>query len=49
MNEWMEQFQTQTTEEIAESLIGMYLEHCLPDGIVGGYIVDCEAYREFDS
>ena len=44
MNEWMEQFQTQTTEEIAESLIGMYLEHCLPDGIVGGYIVDCEAY-----
>ena len=44
MNEWMEQFQTQTTEEIAESLIGMYLEHSLPDGIVGGYIVDCEAY-----
>lgn len=38
-------FQTKTTPEIAEFLIGMYLEHRLPDGSrLGGWIVDCESY-----
>lgn len=44
MNEVIEIFQTKTTEEIAEFLVGMYLEHATPAGKMGGYIVDCEAY-----
>lgn len=37
-------FQTKSTPEIAEFLLGMYLEHETPMGKLGGYIVDCEAY-----
>lgn len=37
-------FNTKTTEEIAQYLLGMYLEHETPAGILGGYIVDTEAY-----
>lgn len=33
-----------TTEEAAAFLLGMYLEYDGPNGKVGGYIVDCEAY-----
>ncbi len=44
MNEAIEIFNTQPTEEVAKYLIGMYLEHDTPQGKIGGYIVDCEAY-----
>ncbi|MHC5269594.1 DNA-3-methyladenine glycosylase [Enterococcus sp. LJL98] len=44
MDEIIEIFQTKATEEVAESLLGMYLEHASPAGKIGGYIVDCEAY-----
>ena len=44
MAETKEIFQTKTTPEIAEFLVGMYLEHETPTGKIGGYIVDCEAY-----
>lgn len=44
MNEAIEIFQTKSTEEIAQYLVGMYLEHDTPAGKMGGYIVDCEAY-----
>ncbi len=37
-------FETKTTEEIAAYLVGMYLENETPQGPIGGYIVDCEAY-----
>lgn len=37
-------FETQTTVDIARFLVGMYLEHETPQGTLGGYIVDCEAY-----
>lgn len=41
-------FQTGTTEEIAEYLLGMYLEHETPYGKLGGYLVDVEAYLGID-
>lgn len=44
MDEVIEIFQTKKTEEITEYLLGMYLEHTTPEGKLGGYIVDCEAY-----
>lgn len=44
LEEAQEIFNTKTTPEIAEYLIGMYVEHVTPRGITGGYIVDCEAY-----
>ncbi len=44
VNEAIEIFQTKSTEEIAQYLVGMYLEHDTPSGKMGGYIVDCEAY-----
>lgn len=37
-------FTTAATEEIAQYLLGMYLEHETPQGILAGYIVDAEAY-----
>lgn len=37
-------FNTKTTEEIAQYLLGMYLEHKTASGNLGGYIVDAEAY-----
>lgn len=40
----IEIFNTKTTPEIAEYLVGMYVEHDTPQGKLGGYIVDCEAY-----
>ncbi|KAF1299111.1 3-methyladenine DNA glycosylase [Enterococcus sp. JM4C] len=44
MKELMTFFETKTTEEIAEYLLGMYLEHETPAGKLAGYIVDAEAY-----
>lgn len=44
MDELMALFVTQPTTTIARALLGMYLEHETPEGTVGGYIVDCEAY-----
>ncbi|OJG18871.1 DNA-3-methyladenine glycosylase [Enterococcus canis] len=44
MNEMKEFFQQATTPELAEYLLGMYLEHETPMGKLGGYIVDCEDY-----
>ncbi|MDT2740155.1 MULTISPECIES: DNA-3-methyladenine glycosylase [Enterococcus] len=44
LNEAQEIFNTKTTPEIAEYLIGMYVENVTPKGTTGGYIVDCEAY-----
>lgn len=37
-------FATATTENIAQYLLGMYLEHETPQGTLAGYIVDAEAY-----
>lgn len=37
-------FNTESTENIAQYLLGMYLEHETPAGKLAGYIVDCEAY-----
>lgn len=37
-------FYTKTTEEIAQFLLGMYLEYETADGVLGGYLVDVEAY-----
>lgn len=37
-------FLNKTTPEVARDLLGMYLEHETPDGILAGYIVDAEAY-----
>ncbi|MBO0468038.1 DNA-3-methyladenine glycosylase [Enterococcus plantarum] len=37
-------FNTKSTEEIAQFLLGMYLEHETDAGILSGYIVDTEAY-----
>ncbi len=37
-------FNTQSTVEVAHYLVGMYLEHETSEGVLGGYIVDCEAY-----
>ena len=44
MKKTIEFFNTHTTEEVAEFLLGMYVEHETPQGKLGGYIVDCEAY-----
>lgn len=44
MEQAIEIFNSKTTPEIAEYLIGMYVEHEGPQGKLGGYIVDCEAY-----
>lgn len=44
MNETIHFFKTKTTEEIAQFLLGMYLEHETESGILAGYIVDTEAY-----
>lgn len=38
-------FQEADTPNVAQALVGMYLEHTLEDGgRLGGWIVDCEAY-----
>ncbi len=44
MEKTIEYFNTHSTEEVAEYLLGMYVEHETPHGKLGGYIVDCEAY-----
>lgn len=44
MNETIKFFNTQSTEDIAQFLLGMYLEHETADGLLAGYIVDAEAY-----
>lgn len=44
MKKTIEFFNTHTTEEVAEFLLGMCVEHETPQGKLGGYIVDCEAY-----
>ncbi|MEI5995057.1 DNA-3-methyladenine glycosylase [Enterococcus sp. 4G2_DIV0659] len=44
MNNTIDFFNTQTTENIAQYLLGMYLEHETEDGMLAGYIVDTEAY-----
>lgn len=44
MEETIKIFETSTTVDIARFLVGMYLEHETPQGKLGGYIVDCEAY-----
>ncbi|MGX7132514.1 DNA-3-methyladenine glycosylase [Enterococcus songbeiensis] len=44
MKKTIELFNTRSTPEIARYLLGMYLEHDTPQGKIGGYIVDCEAY-----
>lgn len=44
MNETIHFFNTRTTEEIAQFLLGMYLEHETEAGVLAGYIVDTEAY-----
>ena len=44
MKETINIFNTKTTEEVAQYLLGMYLEHETATGVLGGYIVDAEAY-----
>lgn len=44
MNETINFFNTQSTEDIAQFLLGMYLEHETTEGVLAGYIVDAEAY-----
>ena len=44
MKETIKIFETASTVDIARFLVGMYLEHDTPEGKLGGYIVDCEAY-----
>ena len=44
MNDTINFFNTQSTEEIAQFLLGMYLEHETESGTLAGYIVDTEAY-----
>lgn len=44
MDETIKIFETSSTVDIARYLVGMYLEHETPNGKLGGYIVDCEAY-----
>lgn len=44
MNETINFFNTQSTEDIAQFLLGMYLEHETANGVLAGYIVDAEAY-----
>lgn len=44
MEQLIDYFNTETTENVARYLLGMYLEHETPSGTLGGFIVDCEAY-----
>ena len=45
MAELRQLFQYEDTPTVAQALVGMYLEHRLPDDrTLGGWIVDCEAY-----
>lgn len=44
MEQVIDFFKHETTENIAKYLLGMYLEQVTPEGKLGGYIVDCEAY-----
>lgn len=44
MEETIKIFETSSTVDVARFLVGMYLEHETPEGKLGGYIVDCEAY-----
>ncbi|MET3562331.1 DNA-3-methyladenine glycosylase [Enterococcus rotai] len=44
MNDTINIFNTKSTEEIAQFLLGMYLEHETAAGTLAGYIVDTEAY-----
>lgn len=44
MNKTIQFFNTESTEAIAKFLLGMYIEHQTSAGILGGYIVDTEAY-----
>lgn len=44
MKQLIDFFNTETTENVAQYLLGMYLEHETSAGKLGGYIVDCEAY-----
>ncbi|MDT2521933.1 DNA-3-methyladenine glycosylase [Enterococcus raffinosus] len=44
MEQLINYFNTESTENIAQYLLGMYLEHETPAGNLAGYIVDCEAY-----
>ncbi|MGO3780256.1 MAG: DNA-3-methyladenine glycosylase [Enterococcus viikkiensis] len=44
MEQVIDFFNRETTENIAKYLLGMYLEHETPEGKLDGYIVDCEAY-----
>ena len=44
MEQLINYFNTESTENIAQYLLGMYLEHETPAGKLAGYIVDCEAY-----
>lgn len=44
MEQVINYFNTESTENIAKYLLGMYLEHETSEGKLGGYIVDCEAY-----
>lgn len=37
-------FKDKSTEEVAEALLGQYLVHETEQGILGGYLVDVEAY-----
>ncbi|WYJ89681.1 DNA-3-methyladenine glycosylase [Enterococcus sp. 9E7_DIV0242] len=44
MNDVIEYFNNNKTEDIAQYLLGMYLEHETENGVLAGYIVDAEAY-----
>lgn len=44
MRKTLDFFKTKSTEELAEYLLGMYLEYKTNSGILAGYIVDVEAY-----
>lgn len=44
MDKIIEAFHTKKTPEIAQALLGTYLEHETAQGKLAGYIVDCEAY-----
>lgn len=48
MDDVVNYFMSHTTEEIAQFLLGMYLEYENPEGSVAGFIVDAEAYLGSD-